>query len=466
MNRRRLPCLALTFTLLLTALPIQAAGQEATPERSFAAGDLDLAAMLVATTDLDAIGFPGFGRFGNGFFISFEGAMQNDADSLGLTQEEARAWYEDIGFLRAYAADFGLPRVPGDNQSFPTRGAFSRIHEFEDAAGAAEYLSRTTTVAPQPESEMTTIDAPFALGEGTVIVDEIFHDPVTNGHFYNSTVAFQSGNLYVATGFFRVIEGAATPVATPAAGTGQSASAATYAELESFGRRQLERIETVRAAGAPNLPNLVLRVGDDPREAAVSYSEGYRLLDGNLTPYYGGFEDDILADPAATTGAVAAYELEEAFQFGEEPAPGDPYLLVRLYLFPDEATAAEFMASRPDALATGGFALATDAAPEAGSEPLPGAVTELGDESLAFSFVRAFNNGDRFEGYEVFVRVGEMVAAVSLEGPPDMPLEQVTEIAAAQAACLEVGACPDALPVSAVLRTTPDATPSAATPAT
>jgi hypothetical protein len=460
MNRRCLPCLALTFTLLLTALPIQAAGQEATPERSFAAGDLDIAAMLVATTDLDAIGFPGFGRFGNGFFISFEGAMQNDADSLGLTQDEARAWYEDIGFLRAYAADFGLPSVPGDNQSFPTRGAFSRIHEFEDAAGAAEYLSRTT--AATSESEMTTIDAPFALGEGTVIVDEIFHDPVTNGEFFNSTVAFQSGNLYVATGFFRVIEGAATPVATPATGAG---STATYTELESFGRRQLERIETVRAAGAPNLPNLVLRVGDDPREAAAFYSEGYRLLDGNLTPYYGGFEDDILADPAATTGAVAAYELEEAFQSGEEPAPGDPYLLVRLYLFPDEATATAFMTSRPDALATGGFSLVIDAAPEAGSELLPGEATDLGDESLAFSFVRAFNNGDRFEGYEVFVRVGETVAAVSLEGPPDMPLEQVTEIAAAQAACLEAGACPDALPASAVLRTSPAATPSTATPA-
>jgi hypothetical protein len=465
MYRRYLPCLALAFALLLTALPIRAAGQEATPEHPFAAGDLDLAAMLVTTADLDAIGFPGFGRFGNGFFISFEGAMQNDADALGLTQEEARTWYEDIGFLRAYAADFGLPSIPGDDQSFPNRGAFSRIHEFENAAGAAEYLSRTTTAVPQPESAMTTIDAPFALGEGTVIIDEIFHDPVTNGRFYNSTVAFHSGNLFVATGFFRVVEGAATPVATPAAGAEPSVSAATYAELESFGRRQLERIETVRTAGAPNLPNLVLRVGADPREVAAHYSEGYRLLDGELLPYYGGFEDDILADPAATTGALAAYELEEAFQPGEEPAPGDPYLLVRLYLFPDEATASAFMASRPDAIATGGFAVASDAAPEAGSELLPGEATDLGDESLAFSFVRAFNNGDRFEGYEVFVRVGEIVAAVSLEGSPDMPLEQVTEIAAAQAACLEAGACPNALPVSAVVRALPSATPSAATPA-
>ena len=460
---RRCPTyLALTLALLLTASPIRAATeQEATPELPFAAGMLDLAAMLVTTSDLDAIGFPGFGRFGNGFFISFEGAMQNDADSLGLTQEEARAWYEDIGFLRAYAADFGLPSVPGDDQSPPTRGGFSRIHEFEDAAGAADYLSRTTTAELQPDSEVTTIDAPFALGESTVIVDEIFHDPVTNTDYYDSYVAFQSGNLFVAIGFFRIVEVAATPVASPAVVTDPSPSAATFAELESFGERQLARIDSVRTAGAPDLPNLVLRVGADPRAAATFYSEGYRLLNGEVPRYYGGFKDDILADPAVTTGAVAVYELEEAFQTETSEA----YLLVRLYAFPDEVTATEFMASRPETLATGGFALASHAAPEAGSELLPGEATDLGDESLAFSFVRAFTDGARFEGYEVFVRVGSIVAAVSLEGPPEMPLEQVADIAVAQAACLEAGACLEALPESAVLRTLPTATPGVATPA-
>jgi hypothetical protein len=127
-------------------------------------------------------------------------------------------------------------------------------------------------------------------------------------------------------------------------------------------------------------------------------------------------------------------------------------------------TATAFMASRPDALATGGFALVADAAPDAGSAPLPGVLTDLGDESLAFSFVRAFTDGARFEGYEVFVRVGVMVAAVSLEGPPGMPLAQVAAIAVAQASCLEAGACPDALPVPDALLAAPAATPSAATP--
>ena len=116
-------------------------------------------------------------------------------------------------------------------------------------------------------------------------------------------------------------------------------------------------------------------------------------------------------------------------------------------------------------LATGGFALVSDAAPEARSDLLPGEATDLGDESLAFSFVRAFDDGNQYAGFEVFVRVGEIVAAVSLEGPPDMPLQQVTELAAAQAACLEAGACPEALPVPEAFLAAPAATPAAATPA-
>ena len=107
------------------------------------------------------------------------------------------------------------------------------------------------------------------------------------------------------------------------------------------------------------------------------------------------------------------------------------------------------MASRPEALATGGFAKVSDAAPGAREDLLP------------FSFVRAFDDGTQYVGFEVFVRVGEIVAAVSLEGPPDMPLEQVTEIAAAQAACLKAGACPDALPVPEAILGEAMATPAA-----
>ena len=288
-------------------------------------------------------------------------------------------------------------------------------------------------------------------------------DPESGETYHEFFVIFRADNLIVDTGFFTsVVENTATPQASPvAADPTLSSPAATVAELEALGQRQLERIERVLATGSPNLPSLLLRLGDDPLAATADYSEGYRLLAGEVPPYYAGRDDDLIADPALLTGADAAYELEESFQRGEELTTGDYYFLTRLFAFPDESTAVDFLASRPDALATGGFLKVSDAAPGAREDLLPGEATDLGDESLAFSFVRAFTDESQGVGYEVYVRVGETVAAVSLEGPQDMPLEQVTELAAAQAACLEAGSCPDALPVPEAFL----AAPTAATPA-
>ena len=200
-------------------------------------------------------------------------------------------------------------------------------------------------------------------------------------------------------------------------------------------------MEAVLSGGSPNLPSLLLRLGDDPFFATADYREGYRLLNGDLPPFYADSVDDILADPAALGAADAVYELVEFFIFGADVSAEDHFLLNRLYPFPDVAAAEAFMASRPDALAMGGNRLWSGATEEAGSDLLQGEALDLGDESLAFEFMRAFDDGARFEGYEIYVRLGGMVAAVSLEGPPEMGLAQVEEIAEAQAACLEAGEC-------------------------
>jgi hypothetical protein len=423
----------------------------------------DLAAMPITPGDLEVMGLPGFGRFFNGYFSSIDNFIEGTAEYYGHPVEEARAMVDRIGLSRMYGVPMGLPSVEGDPESPPARVVYANIHEVQNATVADAFFDYVGSPGAETEAQISAVEAPFSLGERAMIVNYSMLDPETGERAHEFFVFFQVDNLFVDTGFFTSVpEGTAPPQATPAeASSTLSSPAATVEELEALGRRQLERIETVLASGSPNLPGLLLRLGDDPLAATANYSEGYRLLEGELFPYYAGRDDDLIADPATLTGATAAYELEEAFQRGEEPAPGDYYFLNRLYTFPDEDVAAEFMASRPEVLATGGFALVSDAAPEARSDLLPGEATDLGDESLAFSFVRAFDDGRQYAGFEVFVRVGEIVAAVSLEGPPDMPLEQVTELAAAQAACLEAGACPDALPVPEAIL----AAPAAATPA-
>jgi len=77
--------------------------------------------------------------------------------------------------------------------------------------------------------------------------------------------------------------------------------------------------------------------------------------------------------------------------------------------------------------------------------------------------VRDVPDGE-FAGYEIFLLVGAMVATVSVEGPPDMPLDLVAGIASAQADCLEAGECTDAYPIPEAFLASQDATPVAATP--
>jgi hypothetical protein len=80
--------------------------------------------------------------------------------------------------------------------------------------------------------------------------------------------------------------------------------------------------------------------------------------------------------------------------------PGDPYLLTHLFQFPDEAAASAFVAGRSEALATGGVKLATGAGRQTRSDLLPGVMTDLGDESVAFSFMRDFGE-KQATGYDV-----------------------------------------------------------------
>jgi hypothetical protein len=462
----------LALAALLLAGPALTAAQDASPE---AGGDTwvgkepDLAAMPNTPADLEALGLPGFGRFFNGFYNDPDLFIEGTSGFYGQPVEVTREVFARTGLTRMYGSGMGLPSVPGED-SPPVRVAYTNLIEIEHPDESGAWFDYISGPGPETDAQLLSTAAPPEFGDPATIVNYTISGPDIGGTYSEYYLMFQVDTLIVETGFTKfVADGTATPAASPvAAGVDPAlvSANATVDELEAIGRRQLERVEDVLANGSPNLPSLLLRLGDDPLAATDNYTEGYRLLNGEVMPYYAGFEDDILADPAATEGAEAAYELEEFFRWGEEDSAGeDHYFLTRLFAFPDEAAATDFMAGRPDALATGGFLLATGATDEASTELLPGEATDLGDESLAFDFVRAFDDGWRVEGYEIYVRVGATVAAVSLEGPPDMPLDLVTELAAAQAACLEAGACPDALPVPDAFYAAPAATPEAATPA-
>ena len=391
-------------------------------------------------------------------FAGIEAIVEGNSAGIGLSVEETRAIYDGFGWRRIYSSAMGQP---GDPDGPPARGVNTSIQEL-DAAQADAYFAFFGAARPDPAEHVGMVDAPFSLGDGAVVVNITVDNAEAGERYSELRVIFHRGDVFGHVAMWTNIPAQqGTPEAIP---SGSESPAGTVDELEQLGRRQLERINAVLAGDSPNLPGIVLRIGEDAFfDSSGAYSEGYRLLDGELPPYY-GFEDDVLADPNGTTGADAVYELEQGFVRGEDAAPGDAYYLNRLYRFPDNATAEAFMASRPEALATGGFRLATGATDETRSDLVPGEASNVGDESMAFAFVRAFDDGRRAEGYEVYVRVGNTVAAVSLEGPPDTPLGQVTDLAEAQAACLEAGECPAGYPVpeefSAPISGTSEATPT------
>lgn len=461
-----LPLVLVLSVLSTLANPGFSQAQDASPVAGAGAGEEpDLAAMPITPADLAELGTPGMGRFFNGYFNSLDSAIQGMSGFYGHTEEETGAMVERIGLSRAYGSAMGLPRAPGDAESPAARGAYANIFELQNVAEADAFFAYVSSAPGRDGASLTAVEAPFALGERALVGNYSALDSEAGERYYEYFLILLIDNYVVDTGYFGSFpEAMGAPAATPGIDAALFSRAATLDELEALGQRQLANIEAVLANGSPNLPALLLRLGDDPLAATADYTEGYRLLDGELFPYFADRDDDLIADPATLTGAVAAYELEEKFQPGEEEGPNDSYFLNRLFAFPDEATARAFMASRPDVLAAGGFAKVSDAAPDARMDLLPGEVTDLGDESLAFSFVRAFDDGGRFTGYEIYTRVGEVVAAVSMEGPADMPLGLVAEIATAQAACLAAGACPDALPVPDALLALPEATP-VATPA-
>lgn len=465
MLRLRLLAPIVALVLALSSV-LSTTAQEATPDTGFtAAGELDLAAMPVLPSDLEAIGRPGYGRFYNGYFNSLDQFSEDEAFFSGRDYEEVRGFYEGLGFRRMFGVAMGVPTTPGE-ESPPAGYSLVTIIELDEGGDADAYFDNLGVTGPDTEWSTSSVEAPFELGERAVVLNRSIYVADAGFAYHQLSVIFQTGSLLVEVGFgVDVYDDAGSPVATPvAAASGLESPAGTVDELEALGRRQLERIEDVRANGAPKLSDLLLRIGDDPLAASWDYTEGYRLLDGEIPPYYNGFEDDILADPNASIGAEAILELEERFVVGEDPEDGDPYFVSRIYAFPDEAAATAFMDGREAAFETGGIDLITGVNQEESEEILmPGEVTDLGDQSMAFSFVIADDLGSA-EGYMIFVRVDGVVAWVWLEAPIEMTIDLLADIAAAQADCLAAGACPDAYPVPdgyLAEPAAPDATPEA-----
>ena len=435
---------SIVFLLSLLLPAAMATAQDATPAASPTAGQpLDLAAMALTPDDVD---IPGLGSW--------------SSQALTLDQEVAsRAEYDQkdpavvreslvaAGWQRQYQSILAAPEVYGTESSVLAQFVLSYVREFADAEGASAGLAFLEDESGRPSASggATPVAGEMSLAEdipGTrVIGDEseitrhLGIDPGDGRSYRALDLTFRTGNLVAGVSLYDYLGGEPD-----------------VAEIEALAQTYLERIEQVRAEGAPGLSNRVVRL-DAP--GIVPGRDDYLRLDGVYVPYYNESPETTAFYSTFYGDAIDLYFVSQSLPAGSTETGGDDVTYENYFSrFADEAAATDYLAGTEERLAgLGGYAV----------EALPDAAT-IGDESRTFAITGQAGGQER-RGYELYARVGNEVVDILIFAQPEAPLAAVEELARAQVACLQSEELCARMPVPAALAAlTPPATPAAGTP--
>ncbi len=413
MNCRAVFCLVLLIAALLPAG--SAVAQTPAP-----ATLVDLPAAFLTPEDAEAEGLVGFGRFGNGHQRELEEYAQHRAAFQGMPIDVVLAALNEFGWMQGYSSQLGLPDLPGTQNAQPTEVLFSSIYQYATPEGASSGLAFVTDYSGVTGASVeTNFEAP-ALGDEALwsrtksaTIDE-------QGPSDELAVVFRVGDLIAAVGsidYTVTAHQVATPTAVDAVRIGKVAA------LASMVQEHLADIDE-----APGLSSLISRLGSDAGVPPIT-DEGYRRIDGGDIAYFNGYTDDF---PGSGTTATDVYEYTAALGQGSGD-PYDPYFALRIYQFPDDASASDFLA-RSRSLT------ASDGTPISQGDP-------IGDESVLFPESFEAGPGITVRGYHSLVRVGTLVSSIIFESGDHQPNPDVViKLAEAQASCLNSGICP-ALPI-------------------
>lgn len=200
-----------------------------------------------------------------------------------------------------------------------------------------------------------------------------------------------------------------------------------------------DRIEEVLDDGAPGLSIMALHL---ERDDLPPMSEGrYGLLDG--------IADQSALETDAVFGLrIESYRDAEAIYFSRQTipagadAPDDIYsYILRLYQFPDDEAAADWLVTLPAVLAD---------TPNHFDVAIRDDAPAYGDESLAIAYAETLVNGETVVSDRIAARVGNVVIDIGFRGAmlPAGIAEVVIEV---QIECVEAGICVDPVPVPADL---------------
>ena len=370
--------------------------------------------------DIEDIGLDGFGRFGNGEFRFVHDDVARRAAFLNKPEAEVRAALDAAGWIAGYVTNLGLPAESGNPESRSTQIAFTSIYQYADQSGAEAAFEFNRQYDAVSEELFEVLEGTRTLGDASYITHTVSAESGDDRPSRQLDVSVRRGNVIAATGWIVFTD----------AGDGDTLTdigPAEIALIESMGARLVERVDRARSGASPGLAQRTLRfaTGDEP----IAFStEGYRRLDGDDPPYYGGYADDFPGDNQSFAPVSAAYEINQGLAL-----PGDPYYVTRLLQFGTAQDAAAYLA---DVRAAGGSPLDTSA------EPVEGPAT-LGDDAVMFRYEAQPEPGVTVVGYAIYARAGTTAFMLALDSAGDEPnAGAVADLALSQLACLGDEPCP------------------------
>lgn len=396
-----------------------AAAQSATPIPGLPRADI--AAMTLVPGDLPD---PGYGLEGGTRLTLAEEAAgvvayrggESVAGTVAAFQERLSA----VGWLERYTSALALPNR--DDPTIVDRRIVTYVTLYTDLTGAAEgfgLLEDESTVA-----NATDIPGTRSIAEQSEITR-------STGILSGSDLPYQSLDLTFRTGSLTagvlIYDNRNIPP--------------EVAEIEALADRLLGRVQDVLSTGGPGLGARALRLAGPPARIPF-HDELYELKNDGIIPYLGE-EPDVIASREVQYGtATDVYSVYQALVAGDDEPDDDPYVVVRLYRFPDASSAANWLAGLADNLRG-----QSDEYPEVTT--LVGGLTGA-EESVSLGYT--YNATDTLvtRGFLIAMRAGPIVARIQVDGLPQPPIAAVQEMAEAQARCLSDpsgGTCTTAFPI-------------------